>query len=178
MYIMGIDPTSTSSTPLVFPGTLGAISPAVTLYTAPMSQTGSTGGSNPGDAVYMYVRFTTAVTVAGSVVTVDNTFNAAPTTAAMAAATNIGKTVGVAKVTQVINNYGWVQVYGVTSIIAAATGSAIGSGIFAAATAGQVNATAAANVRIDGIILTAIPVSNLAAAFLNWPRVGGTTALA
>lgn len=177
MFVMGVDPTSTSLTPLFFPGTLGAISPPVSLYTAPMGQTGSTAGSNPGDKVYMYVKFTTAVTVVNSACTVDALFNAAPTGAAMAAANNMGKMVGVSQVAQVINSYGWVQVFGQCNI-AATTGAAAYAQTFAGATAGQVFTTAAANVRIDGIALNAVAAANTAVAFLNWPRVGGTTALA
>lgn len=177
MFVMGIDPTSTSLSQLFFVGTLGAISPPVSLYTAPMGQTGSTAGTNPGDKVYMYVKFTTAVTVAGSACTIDAQFNAAPTGAAMAAAGNMGKMVGVSQVAQAINSYGWVQVFGQCNI-AATTGATAYTQLFAGATAGQLFSTAASNVRIDGIALNAIAASNTALAFLNWPRVGGTTALA
>lgn len=177
MFIMGIDPTSTSSTQLFFPGTLGAISPPVSLYTAPMGQTGSTAGANPGDKVYVYVKFTTAVTVVNSACTMDALFNAAPTGAAMAAAANMGKMVGISQVTQVINNFGWLQVFGQANV-AATTGATAYTQMFAGATAGQLFTTAAANVRVDGIVLNAIAAANTAVGFLNWPRVGGTTALA
>lgn len=176
MYVMGIDPTSTSATPLFFPGTLGAISPPVNLYTAPMGTTGSTAGSNPGDAVYMYVQFTTAVTVLNSVCIVDYLFAAGPMGVSIAAAGNMGKLVGVSQVLQTINFYGWIQVYGKCTLnVVAATG--LNLQLFSGTTAGALYSTAAAAVRVDGVTIGAINGTK-GTGVLQWPRVGGTTALA
>lgn len=175
MYVMGIDPTSTSTTALFFPGTLGAISPTVTLYTAPMGTTGSTAGANPGDSVWVYVQFGAGGATANRACVIDHAFGAVMvTTTNGAAGAGQGKMVGVAQVAQAANSFGWLQVFGkgTVEVVAATT---LYTALFTTATPGSLNHTVT-GTHIDGIVISAITNTTKGACFMNWPKVAGAAA--
>lgn len=99
MYITGINPTTAQTSaegPAFRVGSLGAIVEVPTLYTAPMSETGTTAGAAKDPKVFVYVAATAAVT-AGQAVIVGYDGNAAPATATLGAAgTGTGKRLAVA----------------------------------------------------------------------------------
>lgn len=160
MYVTGIKATEVSATPLHGVGTLGA------------------NVDSEGTKVYMYVRADGAITGDGYVVNIDvSTFDAAMcTTTTTAPGTGAGKPVGVAQVAFADNDYGWVQIYGQSSVRVSASAAAY-TILNSTATAGQLDddATASAEV-IDGVILDVANGGAAAVAngFLNFPKVGRT----
>lgn len=174
MYVMGITPASVRTSaqgPEFKLGTLGAVVNQSTLYTAPMSDTGSTAGADVGPKVFMYVKSTAGVTGAGYVVSVNPATNDATmlttTTAAAGAGGSQGYPVGVAQAAIAAGGYGWVQVYG-TCQIQCAGDVAISTTLNTTATPGSMDD--AATVAIKGMTLTAAKTgAGLGNGFVNWP---------
>lgn len=160
MYVFGIDPTKTSTTPEYDVGQIGAQI------------------NGDGTKLYMYVQADGAITGAGYVCDIDvSTFDAVmSTTTTTAPGTGAGKPVGVARAAFADNEYGWLQIYGVGTVRVAASCAAY-TILNSTATAGQIDddATAGAEV-IDGIILdtAAGGAAAVVAGFLNFPKVGRT----
>ena len=161
MYVMGIDPTATSSSAQFSVGQLGA------------------NVTSAGVKIYMYVKADgTGVTGDGYVCDIDgSTFVASmSSTTTTAPGTGQGKSVGVARAALTASYYGWLQVYGAGTVRVAASAAAY-TNLNSTATAGQIDddATAGAEV-IDGIALDAANggSAGTAAGWINWPRVGRT----
>lgn len=178
MYIMGIDPTKvrTSTEGAEFKlGSLGANAGVSTLYTAPMSDTGTTAGGDGGPKVYRYVKFGTGGVAVGQAVIINPATDVATaiTTTLAAPAAGQGFPVGVAVAAGAADGFGWVQVYGRT-VVNSANSTAIGTRLATSATGGQlvtgVGATTAQLV--NGIVLTTAGATTGSAANLNWPEVG------
>lgn len=174
MYEIGIDPTlvrTATEGPAFILGTLGANAGQSTMYTAPMSTTGTTAGPNVGPAVYVYVASAAGVT-SGQVVLVSSTFDAVAASATTGATgTGAGKQVAVAKGTIAAGGSGWVQVYGNTPcLVVAATGP--NTVVTLSGTAGALDdLTAVGSLPIMGISLASV-VSTTGQVFLNWPHIG------
>lgn len=174
MYIMGIDPTqgqTSTQGPAFRVGSLGAVVQAPGLYTAPMSNTGTTAGSFDGPKVFVYVSAGAAIT-AGQALIVDHDSEAAPATATLGAAgTGTGKRVAVATCDIDSGGYGWVQVYGSADVNAVAS-TALHTKLSLSATAGSVaDLATTGSIVVDGMTLDALS-STAGHAFLNWPVVG------
>ncbi len=163
MYVSGINPTNVRTSgegPEFTPGTIGWN----------MTSAGPKG--------YIYVKDSgSAITGDGYVCLVDgSSFEAVmATTTTSAPGTGAGKLVGVARAAIAASGYGWLQIFGAGNIQTAAAADAY-TILNTTATAGKLDddATAGAEV-IDGIVLDAAAGSaTMAAAFINWPKVGRT----
>lgn len=160
MYLIGIDPTVTSTTPTYGLGDIGANTTAA------------------GTKIYMYVRASGAITGAGYVVDIDGSaFTAVmSTTTTTAPGAGQGKAVGVAPLAFAASDYGWVQVYG-PCVIRVAASCAAYTQLNSTATAGQIDDDASAGAEV--INGAALDVANggaagTAAGWINWPTVGRT----
>lgn len=91
-------------------------------------------------------------------------------------ATTIGQACGVAQVAFADDDYGWLQIYGVTNVQVSASAAA-NVALNSTATDGQLDddATTGAEV-IDGIVLTTARggTAGTAPGYLQYPRVGAT----
>lgn len=164
MYISGIDPTNVRTSaqgPEFTPGTIGWN----------MTSAGPKG--------YIYVKDSgSAITGNGYVCLVDgSSFEAVmASTTTSAPGTGAGKLAGVARGAYIAaSGYGWLQIFGAGAIQTAGAAAAY-TILNTTGTAGKLDddATAGAEV-IDGIVLDAAAGSaTLAAAFINWPKVGRT----
>lgn len=160
MYIMGIDPTVTHTTPQF---DLGQIGWNIT---------------SDGAKAYTYVQANGAITAAGYVCDFGNDHQAAMcTTTTTAPGTGAGKQVGVAAVAFADNDYGWLQVYGKAAAVRVSASCAAYTNLNSTATAGQLDddATAGAEV-IDGIVIDTAEggAAGTEAGLLTWPKVGRT----
>ena len=174
MYIMGIDPTTGQTSaqgPAFRVGSLGAVVEAPSLYTAPMSSSGSTAGTFEGPKVFVYVSAGAGIT-AGQALIVSHDGEAVPATATLGAAgTGTGKRVAVATCDIDSGGYGWVQVYGNADVNAVAS-TALHTKLSLSATAGSVDDLATTgSIVVDGMYLDALSGTS-GHAFLNWPVVG------
>jgi hypothetical protein len=160
MYILGIDPTTTSTTPKHRLGALGA------------------NVTTAGIKIYLYVIANGAITGDGYVCDVDgSSYDAAmSSTTTTAPGTGAGKAAGVARAAFADNDYGWLQVYGPGTVRVAASAAAY-TLLNSTATAGQIDddATAGAEV-IAGIVLDVANggSAGTAAGWIQWPRVDRT----
>lgn len=159
MYLSGIDPTTTSATPVYGLGDLGA------------------NVTTAGTKVYMYVRAAAAIS-ANFVVDINgSTYAAAQTTTTSGApGTGTGKSMAVAPISFASGDYGWVQVYG-NGLVQVAASCAAYTNLNTTATAGQIDDDATTGARrVDGIILNTARAASAgtASAWINWPRIGST----
>ena len=154
--------------------------------------TSAIGGANPlrtttdaefglGDVVsdgkgnvFVYIQASEALTVNAAVLITEAAASEMVDTTSTASA--FGDRVGVISVAFVISEFGWAQIYGTATVNVAASAAA-NVAINSTGTAGRLDddATSGAEI-ITGIALTAAESSNLAAAILNYPVVGGTIA--
>lgn len=160
MYLIGIDPTVTSTSPVYGLGDLGA------------------NVTSSGTKIYMYVKASGAITGAGYVVDIDGSaFTAVMSTTTTAApGTGQGKSVGVAPLAFANNDYGWVQVYG-PGLVRVAASCAAYTNLNTTATAGQIDDDATTGARqINGLVLDVANggSAGTAAGWINWPRIGNT----
>lgn len=122
---------------------------------------------------YVYVHASGAITAAGYVCVIDEAYEAA-----MLSTSNdtYGSLVGVPRAAFADNDYGWVQVYGPSTVYAAANVAA-DARLMTTATAGQLEDTAT-GVSVHGVALTAATSGSAAvvAAHLNYPMVDETVA--
>jgi hypothetical protein len=160
-YIVGIDPTVTSSSAQFGVGSRG------------MNTTSA------GAKEYIYVKDSgSGVTGDGYVVDIDGSaFTAVmSTTTTTAPGTGQGKSVGVARAAVTASYYYWAQIYGAGTVRVAASCAAY-TNINSTATAGQLDddATASSEV-IEGIALDVANggAAGTVAAWINYPRVGRT----
>lgn len=119
---------------------------------------------------WMFVQANGAITGAGYVCTVDETFQAAMLSTSNDAG---GDTVGVAGTDFADNDYGWVQVLG-PCVIRVAASAAANVGLNTTGTAGQLDDDGTAgSFDIDGLILTTANggAAGTAAGFLNYPKL-------
>lgn len=171
MYIMGIDPTTGQTStqgPAFRVGSLGAVVEAPSLYTAPMSGSGSTAGEFEGPKVFVYVSAGAGIT-AGQAVQIDYLSEATPTGAL---ASSTGYRVGVATCDIESGGYGWVQVYGRADVNVVAS-TAVGAAVSTSGTAGALDdLTSGAGLRpVTGLYIGAVD-GTVGSAFLNWPVQG------
>lgn len=121
---------------------------------------------------YVYVLADEAITAAAAVVIPeDHGVEMVDTTSTASA---FGDRVGVANTALTSGYYGWVQIYGATTL-SVGSSCAANTAINSTATAGRLDddATTGAEV-INGIVTTGAESSNLAAAILTYPTVGAT----
>lgn len=119
---------------------------------------------------FVYVQASGAITGAGYVVTIDETYQAAMISTSNDAG---GDLVGVAAAVFADNDFGWVQVKGVCDIQVAASAAA-NVGLNTTATAGQLDDDATATTyKIDGLVLTTARTSSAGTApgVVNYPSV-------
>lgn len=171
MYIMGIDPTTGQTSaqgPAFRVGSMGAVVEAPSLYTAPMSSSGSTAGTFEGPKVFVYVSAGSGIT-AGQAVQI-NYVNEAVPTGALASST--GYRIGVATCDIDSGGFGWVQVFGKASVNSIAS-MAVGGAVSTAGTAGSIDKlTAGAGLRpITGLHVGAVD-GTVSEVYLNWPVQG------
>ena len=171
MYIMGIDPTTGQTSaqgPAFRVGSMGAVVEAPSLYTAPMSSSGSTAGAFEGPKVFVYVSAGAGIT-AGQAVQIDYLSEATPTGAL---ASSTGYRVGVATCDIDSGGYGWVQVHGRAEVNVVAS-TVVGGAVSTSGTAGSLDdLTAGAGLRpVTGLHIGAVN-GTVAQAFLNWPVQG------
>lgn len=124
------------------------------------------------DKEYIYVLADEAITATSAVVIPeDHGVEMVDTTSTASA---FGDRVGVANTALTSGYYGWVQIYGATTLNVA-TSCAANKAINSTATAGRLDddATSGAEV-INGIVTTGAESSNAAAAILTYPTVGAT----
>lgn len=157
MYIIGINPTSVTA--------------AVDLPQGKGFGLGDLGTDGSGNT-FVYVQANGAITGAGYACVIDETFQAA-----MLSTSNddFGDKVGIPRAAFADNDYGWLQIYGVSTVLVAATVSA-NTLLMTTSTAGQLEDTAT-GVSVDGVVLTTANGGGGAAAtacVLNWPTVGAT----
>ncbi|MEJ0092819.1 MAG: hypothetical protein WDN46_14280 [Methylocella sp.] len=121
---------------------------------------------------YVFVKFAAAYPV-GTVGFMDANWNFTALTSANAAAVS-GQLVGVmSQVNSLGGDFGFVQTAGLSPAILTAASTPANTALFTSATAGQLTSTAAANVAIDGIILTTAngASAGVAPGLLNQPQV-------
>lgn len=178
MYITGVDFTKvrTATEGAEFHlGSLGANAGVSSMYTAPMTTTGTTAGTNGGPKIYRYVKFGTGGVAVGQAVIINPATEVATaiTTTLAAPAAGQGFPVGVAVAAGAVNGFGWVQVYGRT-VVNSANSTAIGTRLATSATAGQLATGVGATTAqlVNGIVLTTAGATTGSAANLNWPEVG------
>lgn len=119
---------------------------------------------------WMFVQANGAITGAGYVCTVDETFQAAMISTSNDAG---GDLVGVAGTDFADNDYGWVQVLG-ACVVRVAANAAANVGLNTTATAGQLDDDGTAgSFDINGLVLTTANggAAATAAAMLNYPSV-------
>lgn len=172
MYITGINPTTAQTSaegPAFRVGSLGAIVEVPSLYTAPMSETGTTAGANKGPKVFVYVTAAAAIT-AGQVVVVDYVNSAVLLAASLTSST--GKRVAVATCDIDSGGYGWVQVFGEASANVIAS-TAVGAGVSSSATAGSLDDLAAGTTHrsVSGLHIGAVN-GTTGSVYLSWPVLG------
>ena len=172
MYITGINPTQSQTNaqgPAFRLGTHGAVVQAPGLYTAPMSETGTTAGAFDGSKVFVYVQATSTIT-AGQAVVVDYANAAVPLAASLADST--GKRVAVATADIAATGYGWVQVFGKANVNVIAS-TAVGGAVSSSATAGSLGDLTAGTTHrpVTGLHIGAVN-STTGSVFLNWPELG------
>lgn len=156
MYIIGIDPTkfyddSADEVPEFGLGNLGV---------------------DDDGKIYQFVRANGAITL-GDVVVIDESGDADQVgTTESAAGTGQGLPVGVALVTVADNDWCWVQRYGVTAAVNAATGCAAHTEVNTTGTPGRVDDGASGAEVVAGLTITATAADNTAPGILNWPFIG------
>lgn len=126
--------------------------------------------------VWVYVQASGAITGAGYACVIDETGQAVMATTTTTASA-FGDRVGIPEAAFADDEYGWLQIYGPSSVLGAAS-CAANTAINSTATAGTLDddATAGAEV-IAGVVLTAAVGAGgaaTAAAMLNYPTVGAT----
>jgi hypothetical protein len=128
-----------------------------------------------GQKSYQYAKATAATTIGLIHILLADGTAVAMTTTNSAPGTGAGAAVGVALGTMAINEYGWFQIDGVCASISAGTSCVAYTLLNSTATAGRVDddATAGAEV-INGLVVTAVPTSNLAPGLLRFPTIGRT----
>lgn len=145
------------------PETLGA---AVNVYPSFELGTRMKGGSG---TEWVYVQASGAITGAGYVVTIDETYQAAMLSTSNDAG---GDLVGVAGAAFADNDYGWVQVLG-PCVIRVAASCAANVGINTTGTAGQLDDDGTSgSFDISGMVLTTANggAAGTAAGMLNYPQ--------
>lgn len=172
MYITGIDPTQAQTSaegPSFRVGTHGAVVQAPGLYTAPMSESGTTAGAFDGSKVFVYVQATSSLT-AGQAVVVDYANAAVPLAASLTNST--GKRVAVATSDVDAGGYGWVQVFGKAEANVIAS-TAVGGAVSSSATAGSLDDLTAGTTHrpVTGLHIGAVD-GTTGSVFLNWPVLG------
>lgn len=146
------------------------------VYTTEVHALGQVAFDDDGKG-YVFVR-AKGISAVGDVMAIDEAYDADQvTTTVSAPGTGAGLTCGVALSVLADNEYGWVQVYGVCAAINGGTDCVAHTRINTTATVGQLDddATSGAEI-VEGISLTAVPTSNLAAGILSWPYIGATIA--
>lgn len=122
---------------------------------------------------YVYVQASGAITGAGYVVTIDETYQAAMLSTSNDAG---GDLVGVASAAFADDDYGWVQVKGPANIRVAASAAA-NAALNSTATAGQIDDDGTAgSFDVAGLVLTTAngASAGTAAGVLNYPSVATT----
>lgn len=150
---------------------IGAVNPERTTTEAEFSL-GVKCGDGQGKE-YVYVQASEALTANAAVLITEAGASEMVDTTSTASA--FGDRVGVVEVAFASGDYGWAQVYGANASLSVGSSCAANTAINSTGTAGRLDddATAGAEV-IDGIVTTGAEDSNLAAAFLNYPKVGAT----
>lgn len=179
--IIGFDPTAVRTNaegPAFKLGTIAWEGDVPAVPSSAMGVTGGSGGSDEGAKAYMYVKASGAITGAGYVTLIDaSAFTAAECTDTLSApGAGQGKAVGVGVAAIADTGYGWVQIYGYSSIRVLANCAAY-TQLTTSATAGCLDdATTAGLEVVDGITLDAANGGSTAnvAGWLNFPRVGRT----
>lgn len=126
-------------------------------------------------SIWVYVKFGTGgVTGTGYVVVLDEDFLAVMMSNSVG---GLGDKIAVAPATAVLNDYGWVQVYGTCDSIRVAASCAANVVLASTVNAGEIDdAVATPTKNITGIILTTARAASagLAPGLLNYPVVGTT----
>jgi hypothetical protein len=126
-------------------------------------------------SVWIYVKFATGgVTGLGYVVHIDEDWLATMLANAVGAT---GDRVGVAPAAALVNNYGWVQVYGTCDAIQVLASAAANVALATTTTAGAIDdAVANPTQNISGMWLTTARAASQgnAPGELNWPTIGST----
>lgn len=122
--------------------------------------------------VYVYIQASEALTVSAAVLITEAAASEMVDNTATASA--FGDRVGVIGVAFLINEFGWAQIYGATTV-SVGTSAAANTLLNTTATAGRLDDDSSAGAEdIPGIITTAAESGNLAACILNYPTVGVT----
>lgn len=124
------------------------------------------------DSAYIYVQADGAIAATDAVIVDEDGQAVKASTTSSASA--FGDRVGVANAAMSDDQYGWVQVYGPTTLNVAAS-CAANAEINTTGTGGRLDDDGSAGAeKIVGIVTTGSESSNAAAAMLIWPYVGAT----